>query len=436
MFIEAIMHTRLADPWFAVHVHSKSPDDFLIKIAELTSLGSGHPQFLNSDVMVAQALARGDMGGPMVTLADARASSNVGCLELVIPGKDSGYLYTAGHNLASALELALTNGVRRPDGAKVGEETGDARQFKSFEEVREAFRQQVVRMRKDTQISGIAFEQQLVELYPMVYESALIEDCIEKGLCREEGGAHYNFNTGGTEVGSSDAADSLAAIKKLVFDEKKITMAELCDALEANFEGYEDIRKMCQEVPKFGNDDDYVDEQKAWVIHQWATEFIKLKNLRGGHGSPGGSSMAGYIPGGKIVGALPSGRLAGEPLAPAGSPSTGADVNGVTAVLKSMGKVDGVEVHAGLSLTSRLDPAIFQSKDGIKRMADMTRAFVDQKIFHLQLNVVSSDTLKDAQKEPEKYRDLMVKVAGYNAYFTQLSRELQDSIIARTEHGL
>ena len=144
----------------------------------------------------------------------------------------------------------------------------------------------------DTQVSSIAFEKQVVELYPMIYESTLIEGCIEKGLCREEGGAHYNFNTGGTEVGSSDAADSLAAIKKLVFDEKKITMSQLCDALDADFEGYENIRRMCLDAPKFGNDDDYVDEQKAWVEHRWATEFVKLKNLRGGHGCPGGSSMA------------------------------------------------------------------------------------------------------------------------------------------------
>ncbi|MEE9399119.1 MAG: glycine radical domain-containing protein, partial [Dehalococcoidales bacterium] len=170
--------------------------------------------------------------------------------------------------------------------------------------------------------------------------------------------------------------------------------------------------------------------------HQWASEFMKLKNLRGGHGCPGGSSMAAYVPEGKNVGALPSGRLAGEPLAPAGSPCTGKDVNGVTAVLKSMGKVDGVEVLAGLSLTSRIDPEIFKSKDGVKRMADLIRTFVDLKIFHLQLNITSSDTLKAAQQEPEKYRDLMVKVAGYNAYFTQLSKELQESIIARTQHGL
>ena len=436
MFIEGIMHTRLVYPWIAVLIHSKTPDDFLIRAAELTSLGTGHPQYLNSDIMVAQALARGSMGGPMVTLEDARSAANIGCLELGIPGKDSGYLYIGGHNLASAMELTLTNGMRRSDGVKIGVETGDPRQFTSFGEVQEAYREQVAFMRRNTQISGSAFEQQIIDLCPTVYESALIEDCIEKGLCREEGGAHYNHNTGGTEVGSSDAGDSLAAVKKLVFDDGKITMAQLCDALDANFEGHEDIRRMCMDVPKFGNDDDYADTQKAWVVHQWAAEFMKLKNLRGGHGCPGGSSMAAYVPEGKVVGALPSGRLAGEPLAPAGSPSTGKDVNGVTSVLKSMGKVDGVEILAGLSLTSRLDPEVFKSRDGVKRVADMLRTFVDQKIFHLQLNVTSSDTLIAAQEKPEDYRDLMVKVAGYNAYFTHLDRELQDTIIARTAHGL
>jgi len=448
MFIEGMMHTRLTN-WFAVMIHSKTPDELLLKASQLCSLGGGHPQFLNVDVGVAQMLARGNMGGPMVTLEDARAAANVGCLELVVPGKDSGYLYTATHNLALAMELVLTNGVRRFDQNKTGSmtfiptrqfykgvETGDPRQFKSFEEVREAFRQQVVAMRKKTQIDGIAYEQKIIDFYPTVYESALIEDCIEKGICREEGGAHYNFNTGGTEVGSSDAADSLAAIKKLVFDEKRITMSQLCDALDANFAGYEDIRKMCLEAPKFGNDDDYVDEQKAWVVHQWASEFTRLTNLRGGHGCPGGSSMTAYITGGKVVGPLPSGRLAGEPLAPAGSPCIGKDRMGVTAVLKSMGKIDGVEVLGGLSLTSRIDPVVFDNEDGIKRMADLMRTFVDQKIFHVQFNVVSSKTLKAAQKEPEKYRDLMVKVAGWNAYFTQLHKEVQDSIIARTEHGL
>ena len=434
-FIEGMMHTRLIN-FFAVFIHSKTPDDLLLKACELCSLGGGHPQFLNSDVGVMQVLARGDTGGPMVTLEDARNAANVGCLELVIPGKDSGYLYTASHNLALALELALNNGIRRSDGKKIGAETGDPRAFRSFEEVRAAFHKQVESMREKTQRDGIEYEQRLIDFYPTVYESALIEDCIENGLCREDGGAHYNFNTGGVEVGSSDAGDSLSAIKKLVFDEEKITMSDLCDALDSNFEGFEDLRKMCLEAPKFGNDSDEADEQKAWVVHQWVSEFVKLRNLRGGAGCPGGSSMAGYVPAGKIVGPLPSGRMAGEPLAPAGSPSTGKDVTGPTAVLKSMGKLDNTEVLGGLSLTTRIDPAVFKAKDGVKRLADLLRVFVDQKVFHLQINVVSSDVLRAAQKTPEEYKDLTVKVAGYNAFFTQLSRALQDSIIARTEHGL
>lgn len=450
MFIEGMMHTRLPN-WFAVMAHSKTTDDLLVKACQLCAMGTGHPQFLNMDTGVAQMLARGNMGGPMVTLEDARAAANVGCLELVVPGKDSGYLYISGQNLALALELALNNGeprlLQEQTGAGrfssswrsstiKGVETGEPRQFKSFDEVKEAFHRQVVEIVRRSQIDGIIYEQTLIDFYPVVYVSALIDDCIEKGICRENGGAHYNFNTGTTEVGSSDAADSLAAMKKLVFDQKRITMAQLCEALDHNFEGYEDIRKMCLEAPKFGNDDDYVDELKAWVVHVWASEFMKVKNLRGGHGCPGGSSMTGYISGGKRVGTLPSGRLAGEPLAPAGSPCIGKDRNGITSVLKSMGKVDGIEVLGGLSLTARIDPAVFEKGDGVKRMADLMRTFVDQKVFHIQFNVTSSDTLKAAQKEPEEYRDLMVKVAGWNAYFTQLTKEVQDSIIARTEHGL
>jgi len=437
MFVEAIMHTRLAGPAFAVLVHSKTPDSFLIKACQLCALGSGHPQFLNYDVMVAQALARGGTGGPTITLEDARSATNVGCLELVIPGKDSGYLYfTHYSNHALAMDLVMTNGLRRSDGAKIGLETGDPRQFRSFEEVQEAFRQQLSWIRGKVQMAGTARERKLIELSPTVFESALLDDCIEKGICREEGGAHYNFNVGITQLGSADAGDSLTAIRKLVFEDKKISMDQLCDALDSNFEGHDDIRKMCLQVPKFGNDDDYADEQVAWVLHEWVSEFSKMKNLRGGYCSPGGSSMAAYVPEGKLVGALPSGRLAWEPLADATSPSSGNDRKGPTAVLKSMGKIDNVEILGGTPLNMRIDPAVFKNGDGFKRLADVIRTFIDQKIFHLQVNVVSSETLRAAQKEPEEYRDLTVKVAGYNAFFTHLNRPLQDSIIARTEHGL
>ncbi len=437
MFIDAIMHTRLAGPNFAVLVHSKSPDKFLIKACELCSVGGGHPQFLNYDVMIAQALARGTTGGPAVTLRDARTSANVGCLELVIPGKDSGYLYfTHYSNNALALELVMTNGIRRSDGKQVGLKTGDPRQFKSAEDVQQAYHEQLAEMRRVIQIGGTHREQKLIDLYPTLFESALIDGCIEKGMCREDGGAIYNFNVGITQLGTTDAADSLTAIKKLVFDDGAITMDQLCDALDANFEGYDDIHKMCVEAPKFGNDDDYADKQEAWVLHEWVSEFSKMKNLRGGYCSPGGSSMSSYVPEGKVLGALPSGRLAGEPLADANSPSQGQALEGPTAILKSMGKADNTEILGGTPLNIRIMPGAFKDRDGVKRMADLVRVFVDQKIFHLQINVVSSEILKEAQREPEKHRGLSVKVAGYNAFFTQLDRPLQDTIIDRTEHGL
>ncbi|MHA2122427.1 MAG: glycyl radical protein [Promethearchaeota archaeon] len=435
MFIEGVMHTGLPSPWLSVLVHNQMPDEFLIRACQLSSLGTGQPQFVNSDVIVSQALARGSMGGPTITLEDARNASPQGCFELVIPGKDSGYFYFQMPNLAACMEYVMTNGIRRLDNKKFGAETGDPRTFKSFKDVQEAFCKQVSWMRKHIEKAGNDVEQKIINLTPTVYESALIEGCIEKGICREKGGAHYNFNNGGAVLASTDAADSLTAIKKLVFDEKKITIADLCDALDNNFEGYEDLHQMLLNTPKFGNDDNSADEQAAWVLHQWMLEFNKVKNLRGGQGCPGGSVMGSYVPQGTLVGALPSGRLAGQPLVDASSPSRGKDLKGPTAVINSMGKIDHVEILGGVTFNLRIDPAVFSDGD-MERMAAMVRSFIDQKIFHMQVNVVSSDTLRAAQKDPEKYRDLVVKVAGYNAFFTQLTDALQDTIIARTEHRL
>jgi formate C-acetyltransferase len=435
MFIEGVMHTRLPNPWLSVLVHNQMPDELLIKACQLCSLGTGQPQFVNSDVIVSQALARGSMGGPTITLEDARNASPQGCFELVIPGKDSGYFYFQMPNLAECMEYVLTNGKRRFDHKNLGLETGDPRQFTSFTDVQEAFRRQVVRMRKHIEKAGNETERKIIEFTPTLFESALIDGCIEKGICREEGGAHYNFNNGGAVLASTDAADSLTAIKKLVFDDKKITMTELCDALDNNFKGYEELRQMLLNAPKFGNNDDYADEQAAWVLHQWMVEFNKVKNLREGQGCPGGSVMGSYVPAGKLVGALPSGRLAGKPLVDASSPIRGMDINGPTAVINSMGKIDHEEILGGITFNLRIDPAVFRNGN-MERMAALVRSFIDQKIFHMQVNVVSSETLRAAQKEPEKYRDLVVKVAGYNAFFTQLTDALQDTIIERTVHGL
>ena len=306
MIIEGMAHTRLKQPFFSVQVHHRMPDDLLIKACELSAIGTGHPQFINSDVLVYQALARGSSGGPPITLEDARSGAPIGCIELGIPGKDSGYLYYGSPNLASAMELVMTNGVSRASGRKIGVETGDPRQFSSYEQVKEAFAKQVALQRRNTEIGGNHMEQRIMDLAPTVYESALIDDCIENGVCREFGGAHYNFNTACVVSGPADAGDSLAVIKRLVFEDKKITMDQLCDALDNDFEGYEDIRKMCLAVPKYGNDDDYVDKEVAWVMHEFVAEFKMMKNLRGGYGCPGGSPMHQYVPLGKVVGAPPS----------------------------------------------------------------------------------------------------------------------------------
>jgi len=436
MLIEAVMHTRLKSPYFDVQIHSNSPDALLIKAAQLCSLGTGHPQFVNSDVMTAQAMARGSLCRPAISLEHARSADPIGCCEPVIPGFDSGYSYMGGHsNLAAAMEFVMSNGWSRVYNRKMGLETGDPRQFKSFEDVKGAYRKQVAWFSSKRSMVCNIGERATAELAPTVYESALIDDCIEKGISREEGGARYN-QSGIQSLGSSDAADSLTAIKKLVFEDKRITMDQLCEALDNNFEGYDEIRRMLLKAPKFGNDDDYADEQKAWVSHVFAVETAKQKNSRGGRTTPYAGDMASYVPFGNVVGALPSGRLSREPLGDAFSPCAGCDLKGPTAVLKSMGKVDHVEYYGGTILNMRMDPAIFEKEDGIKRLVDFIRSFLDQKVFHMQINVVSSDTLKAAQEEPDDYRDLLVKVAGYSAYFVQLGKSLQDGIIARTEHGL
>ncbi len=436
MFIEGIMHTRLTLPYFAVLIHSNTPDDLLIKASELCALGTGHPQFLNCDIGVAQALARGITGGPSITLEDARAGAPIGCSEIGIPAKDAGYLHTSNAtNLANYVELVMRNGRDLSGDRIIGAETGDPTKFESFEEFQEAFCKQLKWVTENVQISGDLNERKVIDFFPTVYESALIDDCIEEGICREEGGAHYNFNTGSYCTGTTDAGDSLTAIKKLVFDEKKITMAELREAMDSNFEGYDDILKMCTEASKFGNDDDEADDQIAWVHHQWVSETTKLTNLRGGHCSPGGSPMSGYVGFGNTVGALPSGRLAGRPLADGDSPCQGSEVNGPTAVLRSMGKIDNIERTGGAILNLRLAPQAVRDGD-MSRLVALLRSFIDQKIYHVQINIISSDTLRAAQRDPDGHRDLMVKVAGYNAFFAHLGKSLQDTIIARTEHGL
>jgi formate C-acetyltransferase len=314
-------------------------------------------------------------------------------------------------------------------------ETGDPRQFKTFGEVKEAFVRQLAFMVRNRLMTHNVRSMALAEMKPTIFQSALIEDCLEKGLCREAGGAWYNWGPGIYPVGMADVADSLTAIRKLVFEEKKLTMAQLCDALDADFHGHADVRRMLLGAPKYGNDDDYADQMMAWAVHEWATEVRKHRNLYGGYALPGLQSLFLSVPFGREVGALPSGRLAGESLSNGGSPCNSAPSEGPTAILNSLSKVDCLECSLGIVLNVRLNPDAFKTRDGFRKVAALVRTIVDKKIMHIQFNVVSSDVLRAAQKEPEKYKDVVVRVAGYSAFFVNLSKGLQEEVIARAEWG-
>jgi pyruvate-formate lyase len=318
----------------------------------------------------------------------------------------------------------------------VGAETGDPRSFTSFEEVKEAFAKQIRWMNRHLAIADNVCELTHAELYPTVYLSALLDGCVESGTSREAGGARYNFGPCPLAVGVADCGDSLAAIRKLVFQDRKITMAELCDAVQKDFEGYEDVHRMLMAAPKFGNDDDSVDELAAWVVHVFAADMVKYRNTRGGHMLPGVIPVSANVPLGMVIGALPSGRKAGVPLAEGCSPSPGMDRKGPTGSMNSVAKIDHAEVFDGTQYNMRIDPSAFREAAGIKRLADLVRTFVDLKEWHVQFNVVSSETLRAAQREPEKYRDIVVKVAGYNAFFVELDETIQNNIIERTEHSI
>jgi formate C-acetyltransferase len=433
MFIEAMMHTKgMTEPTLGLLVHSRTPDDLLIKACQLTALGGGYPMFINQDLRVGNLLARNEiMDGPPITLEIARKGTGAGCHELVIPDMESGFNFTP-LNLAMILDLTLSNGWNRVLNRQMGLKTGESKNFKIFDDVKKAFIKQMAwRLRKGIVSSHIAE----MALQPKAFNSAMVEDCIEKGLSKEHGGARYNIHSVQT-WGRIDASNSLSAIKKLVFDDKKITMDQLCQALKNNFKDQKDIRKMCLEAPKYGNDDDYADKQVAWITHVVNEEAKKYKSTYGGCTVVTEVPSASYLALGWIVGALPSGRLAGAPLGEAASPTAGTAVNGPTAILKSAGKVNNADMNQGHTLNMRLDPAVFERDDGFKRLADFIRVFVDQKVDHIQINVVYSDTLRAAQREPEKYKDLTVKVAGYNARFVTLHKDLQETIIARTEHVL
>lgn len=359
-----------------------------------------------------------------------------GCVELTTQGNNLGWSDSAMFNLNKVLELTMTGGKDLLSGEQIGEDYGSLLTYKTFEELEEAFKKQLDYFMDKMIPACEAVEKAHIALLPTPFLSAVINDCMETGTDVTAGGAHYNFS-GIQMIQVANLADSMAALKKMVYEEGSIAAADLLNALERNFEGYEIIRtKLLNKVPKYGNDVAWVDELGTKWAEYFKKRLGKFTNYRGGKYHTGMYTVSDHVPMGENVGASPDGRYAGTPLADGGmSPVYGRDIAGPTAVLKSVSRLDKTLTSNGGLLNMKFLPAFFKNQTGIDKFALFLRSFVDLEIPHIQFNVVNREDLIAAKKNPEQYRSLTVRVAGYTAYFTELAGELQDEIIARTSYG-
>jgi pyruvate formate-lyase/glycerol dehydratase family glycyl radical enzyme len=428
MCLQATANARLYQPSISIRVHDGTPDSLYIKALEVSRIGLGMPAYYNDRFIIPALLSRG------LTREDARDYGIIGCVEPQVGGKTEGWHDAAFFNTAKVLELALNDGVDPATGKQLGPKTGDLTSFKSFHDVMGAYRKQMEYFVKQLVISDNAVDIAHGERAPLPFLSSLAADCIAKGKSLQEGGAHYNF-TGPQGVGVGNVGDSLAAIKKLVFEDKAVTQAELKEALRTNFEGKEVLRQMLiNRAPKYGNDNEYADEIAREGALIYCKEVEKYTNPRGGRFQPGLYPVSANVPLGAVVGATPDGRKAGTPLADGVSPVSGRDNAGPTAAVKSVAKLDHVIASNGTLLNQKFHPNALKDERGLRNLKAVTETLFLGGGLHVQYNVVSRETLLDAQKHPENYRSLVVRVAGYSAFFTALDKALQDDIIARTEH--
>ena len=429
LFLTAKMDVKLHGPSVCARVHQQSPEDFILHVAKLARLGTGFPAIYNDEVAVKMMLLSGG------TMEEARNYQMVGCVEPCIGGKMAKWSDGGHYNFASAMEFVLTNGrSMMNDNRLLGLQTGNPEEM-SFEEIKQAVKDQLEYMIKAISICANVNEKVCAELTPYPFVSTLLDGTYRTGKDLTAGGVKYTIGPALIGTGIADLVNSLSAIRKHVFEDETITMHELIKALESNFEGYEDMRLMLQNTtPMYGNDIEEVDEL-AGEMTDFAYDVISgCKSWRGPHFISGLYPVSSHVPHGLVVGALPYGRLAGKALADGCSPNGGTDHDGPTAVLKSVSKVNH-EVHtSGTLLNMRLDPASVEGDVGLKRISQIIRTFVDLNIYHIQFNVVSSEVLRCAQEKPEDYKSLIVRVAGYSAYFTELCREMRDDIIHRTIH--
>ncbi|MCI8576515.1 MAG: formate C-acetyltransferase/glycerol dehydratase family glycyl radical enzyme [Lachnospiraceae bacterium] len=430
LFLQAQEHLLLPQPNLSVRLHENTSDELLKKAVKVVAKGSGMPQFFNDKAVIPALEALG------VSREDARDYAIVGCVELTTQGNNLGWSDAAMFNMNKVLELAMTGGKCLLTGRQLCPDFGSLATYKTFEELEEGFRKIMDYFMDQMVVACGQVEKAHIALLPTPFLSAVIRNCMETGTDVTAGGAKYNFS-GIQMIQVANLADSFAALKQLVYDEKRFTPEEVLDALEKNFEGYEIMRAMMlNKVPKYGNDVEWVDALGCkWAVYFKERLNKNYRNYRGGPYHTGMYTVSAHVPMGENVGAAPDGHLAGTPLADGGmSPVYGRDVEGPTAVLKSVSRLDKTLTSNGGLLNMKFLPSFFATQSGIDKFALFLRSFVDLEIPHIQFNVVRREDLLDAQKHPDQYRSLTVRVAGYTAYFTELAGELQNEIIARTAY--
>ena len=417
-----------SEPNVTIRVSRSTPDDFLDRVlGTLARKEGGKDPFFNDEVIVPALMADHNL-----SLAEARDWAIVGCVEPTGQGNTMGRTNSCYFNLAKCLELALNDGRCQVSGAQLGPRTGALKDMASFEELKEAYAKQV-----DYFVEMMVRSLNTMELLharetPHVYSSMLIDGCLESGRdCTDRGALHES--TGVNGVGLADVADSLGAIRSLVFNAGSLSPQDLLDALRADFSDHALLRQKCLNVPKYGNDDVEADELVGFVAHQYSESVRRHPNASGGRYFPGLFCLSSNTPLGRQVGALPSGRHAFQPLADGGiSPKHGMDVNGPTAVFKSVASWNQAEAINGVCLNMKFLPTLLKKRPDRQKLIDAIRVYFSLGGMHVQFNIVSGETLRAAQERPEEYRSLVVRVAGYSAFFVELDREIQDELIART----
>jgi pyruvate formate-lyase/glycerol dehydratase family glycyl radical enzyme len=427
MCLRAQANLGMTQPNLSIRIHENSPDDFLRAASFVIGKGSGMPQVFNDEVIIPAQINRG------VDPTDALNYAVVGCVELSTPGKALGWSDASMFNLTRILELTLFGGKDPQSGQQIGLETPPLDAMASFDDLQAAYDQQLAYF-VQLMVEGCNLVDGIhAEILHSPFLSLLIDDCITRGLDVTGGGATYNFS-GVQGVQIANVADSLATLRQAIFDERWLAAGELLEILKGDFQDHEVLRqRFINRIPKYGNDDSRVDD----LAQQWARRYCDLveqhPTLRGGVYQPGFYTVSAHMPMGANVGATPDGRRAGTPLADGGvSPTAGRDKRGATAVLNSVGRLDLKLASNGTLLNMKFLPDFFTGAESIDKFVSLLRGFCRLEIPHVQFNVVSAEALQEAQTNPDAYRSLVVRVAGYSAYFVELDQKLQDEIIRRT----